>query len=175
MSARRFQPALDAPGAARRFVTETLADLPPEQLQAIALMVSELAANSVRHAKAPFDITIRRSETTVRVEVTDDGPGAPVMRSPRSNESSGRGLHIVDTLADAWGVTEEGAGKTVWLTLSLGAPRRSTAPDSDGRNALPRPAHRLRSPEDGHGPGRSSEGPSAVSPDRVSATHRRAA
>jgi hypothetical protein len=55
----------------------------------------------------------------VRVEVRDTASGQPAMRSPGPEDTSGRGLRIVDMLAARWGVRyASGEGKTVWFTLT---------------------------------------------------------
>ena len=104
--------------AARSFVAEELADLGPG-IDAVVLMVSELATNSIRHSESPFRVTIDRSGNDVCVEVFDDGPGQPVRRAPTIDMPSGRGLQIVEGLAEAWGVRHHDHGKTVWFTVSL--------------------------------------------------------
>jgi anti-sigma regulatory factor (Ser/Thr protein kinase) len=104
--------------AARRFATDTLSGNPASLVEAVELMVSELATNCIRHERTSFHITIRGSTQEVRVEVTDSGSGAPRMRSPGPDEPSGRGLQIVDMLSDSWGVEPElPTGKTVWFTM----------------------------------------------------------
>jgi anti-sigma regulatory factor (Ser/Thr protein kinase) len=105
--------------AARKFVVSLLGPSSEEVRQAAELMVSELATNAVRHVHSDFDVTVRRGNGSVRVEVTDHGGGVPLMRSPGPDEPTGRGLRIVDTFADSWGVESHRAGgKTVWFTLS---------------------------------------------------------
>lgn len=105
--------------AARRFAAEALCGLPSALLEPITLMVSELATNSVQHARTTFEVTIARLHREVRIEVTDDAGGTPEMRSPDPLEPTGRGLQIVDLLSDAWGVEpKDDEGKTVWLTVS---------------------------------------------------------
>ena len=104
--------------AARRFATDTLSRYPASMLDAVELMVSELATNCIRHERTSFHITILRSAQEIRVEVTDSGSGTPTMRSPGPDEPSGRGLQIVDMLSEAWGVEpEHPSGKTVWFTM----------------------------------------------------------
>jgi len=104
--------------AARRFATDTLSGSPASIVEAVELMVSELATNCIRHERTSFHITILGSTQEVRVEVTDSGSGTPTMRSPGPDEPSGRGLQIVDMLSDSWGVEpEHPAGKTVWFTM----------------------------------------------------------
>ncbi|HWF54068.1 MAG TPA: ATP-binding protein [Solirubrobacteraceae bacterium] len=105
-------------GAARRFAADVLRRESPDALEAIVLMVSELATNSVRHAGTGFRLTIHQDPGRVRVEVTDAAGGRPRMRSPGPEEPNGRGLRIVDMLSDRWGVDGDSpAGKTVWFTL----------------------------------------------------------
>ncbi len=116
---RRFPAQATSVAAARRFATGLLAGLPAETLDAVELMVSELATNCVRHAQAAFEMTIAAGGGQVRVEVTDDAGGTPTKRSPGPEEPRGRGLQIVEMFSDAWGVDPgRGAGKTVWFVLS---------------------------------------------------------
>ncbi|MGZ4165593.1 MAG: ATP-binding protein [Solirubrobacteraceae bacterium] len=104
--------------AARRFATDTLAGAPSSVLEAVELMVSELATNCIRHERTSFHITILGSSREIRVEVTDSGTGTPTMRSPGPDEPSGRGLQIVNMLSESWGVEpERPSGKTVWFTV----------------------------------------------------------
>jgi anti-sigma regulatory factor (Ser/Thr protein kinase) len=115
---RKFPPAPESVPAARRFATEALSELDPGALQEVELMVSELATNCVRHAHTAFELTIRSARGRVRIEVTDRAQGTPTMRSPAPDEPTGRGLQIVNMLAEAWGVEcSTRAGKTVWFTV----------------------------------------------------------
>jgi anti-sigma regulatory factor (Ser/Thr protein kinase) len=83
-------------------------------------MVSELATNALRHAETPFSVRVEQVPGTVRVEVADGGEGQPAVRSPEPSEPSGRGLRIVESLSESWGVTAaSGAGKTVWFTVAV--------------------------------------------------------
>jgi anti-sigma regulatory factor (Ser/Thr protein kinase) len=105
--------------AARRFATSVLSGTSADTLEAIELMVSELATNCIRHTDSGFDLTIIRSGRDIRVEATDHAGGTPTMRSPKPTDPSGRGLKIVDMLSDGWGVQAAAAkGKTVWFTIS---------------------------------------------------------
>jgi serine/threonine-protein kinase RsbW len=105
--------------AARRFATNVLRDASTEILEAVELMVSELATNCIRHTDSGFDLTIIRRGPEIRVEATDHAGGTPTMRSPKPTDASGRGLKIIDMLSAGWGVeAESGMGKTVWFTIS---------------------------------------------------------
>ncbi len=104
--------------AARRFAAEVLIDVPDSVLEAVQLMVSELATNSIRHAGTGFHAAIITESELVRVEVTDLGGGTPTVRSPGPTDPRGRGLAIVEMFSNAWGVRYASANdKTVWFDL----------------------------------------------------------
>jgi signal transduction histidine kinase len=110
-----------AVGQARRFVVGELAGVPPRVADDVALMVSELVTNCVRHTVTDFSVSVDTNDREIRVEVTDTGGGVPVVRSPGVSEPSGRGLRIVQELSDSFGITElrDSPGKTVWFVVSL--------------------------------------------------------
>jgi len=106
---------------ARRYVADALEHVPPDTGRTAALLVSELATNAVRHAGGRFAVTVEYTAEDGRlwVGVTDTGPGTPVLRRPPVTAERGRGLQLVGSLADRWGMrrrrgTEE---KTVWFEL----------------------------------------------------------
>jgi anti-sigma regulatory factor (Ser/Thr protein kinase) len=119
--ARRFPCQPESVPHARHFVRDALSAQPPEIVEAAELMTSELATNSVRHARSDFELAILLTPRKIRVEVSDHGQGRPVPRSPTTREQSGRGLQIVLELSDAWGVTPSANGKLVWFALQLHA------------------------------------------------------
>ena len=105
--------------AARRFATSVLSGAAPDTLEAIELMVSELATNCIRHTDSGFDLTIIRTGQDIRVEASDHAGGTPTMGSPAPTDPSGRGLKIIDMLAARWGVRRDTPeGKTVWFTIA---------------------------------------------------------
>ncbi|HXW78464.1 MAG TPA: ATP-binding protein [Acidimicrobiales bacterium] len=116
---RRFTGSLSSVTTARRFVAEALVHVPKPLLEAVELMVSELASNCVMHAEAEFEVCIVRSAGALRVEVTDSGSGEPVLKHPDANDLRGRGLVIVKELADDWGVVRRAGqrGKMVWFAV----------------------------------------------------------
>ncbi|MFJ4686335.1 ATP-binding protein [Streptomyces sp. NPDC088789] len=85
-------------------------------------IVGELAANAATHGRVPdrnFRLTLYVVSDTLRIEVTDTlGDRHPRLTHPRLDHVSGRGLFLVDALADKWGVS---AGpypkKTVWAEV----------------------------------------------------------
>ena len=91
------------------------------------IVVSELVANAIRHARPLADGMIRVhwkvKAGVVEIEVSDGGGPSTPKPAPRSVWApTGRGLRIVRSLAHEWGVTEERNGRTVWA--SLGGPSR---------------------------------------------------
>ncbi len=113
----------------RRLVVEDLQalDVSDQVVDEAEIVVSELAANALRHARALTDGTMRIrwkvKAGVVEVEVSDGGgPTVPRPAPPAVWATSGRGLRIVRSLAHEWGVTEDKSGRTVWA--SLGGPSR---------------------------------------------------
>jgi anti-sigma regulatory factor (Ser/Thr protein kinase) len=117
---------------ARRYVVDAIGSVPAEVEEAVAIVVSELATNCVRHARTDFTVAVERTPTEVRVEVADRGAGVPVVRSPAASEPSGRGLFLVRALSDDWGVgaTDDEPGKGVWFTMRLPEPTGGSVPDA---------------------------------------------
>lgn len=115
-------------GAARRLVrASTVGAVPPELVETAELLVSELVTNAVVHAGTPVEIGVAVLEDrTLMVAVTDGSPHAPVTRDYAETASTGRGLVLLQELADHWGVRVTPSGKSVWFCLSP-APRRPTA------------------------------------------------
>jgi serine/threonine-protein kinase RsbW len=109
--------------AARRFAAHALAGASADTIEAVELMVSELATNCIRHTDSGFELTIARAGRTIRVEATDGAGGNPTMRSPKPTDPTGRGLKIVDMLSSGWGVERrQRQGKTVWFTIAEAEP-----------------------------------------------------
>ena len=124
MSASRvFANTPAAVAGARHFVSGELLDIPRHVADDIAVMVSELATNCVRHTDTDFSVRVEQSSTQIRVEVTDAGDGTPAIRSPAPSDLTGRGLRIVRELADSFGFRPAtgSPGKTVWFVVLLSA------------------------------------------------------
>lgn len=86
----------------------------------VLLLVSEVVTNAVRHAATPFELTIAVDGSQVTVAVVDhDRAHPPKVRDPGPEDTSGRGLRIVEELATSWG-TEPVANdaKRVWFRCS---------------------------------------------------------
>ncbi|ARF73675.1 ATP-binding SpoIIE family protein phosphatase [Streptomyces sp. NPDC012600] len=107
---------------ARQLVRELLHDWKdPEQVDSAVLMVSEMATNVLVHtdgdALMAAEVSGDRGERRLRVEVADASDELPHKRRPGEMASSGRGLVLMEMLADAWGVDPRGEGKSIWFEL----------------------------------------------------------
>jgi anti-sigma regulatory factor (Ser/Thr protein kinase)/anti-anti-sigma regulatory factor len=87
------------------------------------LVVSELAANAIRHAGTEFDVTVAHTGRYLRIAVQDRSPAMPhLLQDPKKSggivpPGSGRGLRIVAGAAAHWGTTRLANGKIVWSLL----------------------------------------------------------
>ncbi|WP_327744379.1 SpoIIE family protein phosphatase [Streptomyces europaeiscabiei] len=120
---------------ARQQVRELLHDWScGDQVDSAVLLVSEMLTNVLVHTDADAlliaEMTGDGGKRRMRVEVTDASDDLPHKRHPGELASSGRGLVLMDVLADAWGVDPRGDGKSIWFELYETAP-----PDgSNGRS-----------------------------------------
>ena len=117
---------------ARRFVRATLVDWKLPSLTDVAeLVVSELASNAVLHARhQSFRLTVRRlDEDQVRVAVIDRSRVEPTVATPDDEDDHGRGLALVDAVAERWGTDPMPWGKRVWADLQAPAPAPAPAPN----------------------------------------------
>lgn len=107
-------------GSARRLVTAALRAWGLGNLaHSGALIVSELAGNAVAHSRSShFRVTVSRPEPNrVRIAVIDKCRTHPAPRTAYENEESGRGLAVVEALADRWDTDALAWGKRVWADL----------------------------------------------------------
>jgi hypothetical protein len=112
-------PSADSPRSARRAVGDALRLLGHDELvDDASLVVSELVANAVIHARTELDLSVEESGTGVRVAVSDGSPLQPHWTPAAATATSGRGLILVQRLCSNWGVTPHGDdGKTVWALI----------------------------------------------------------
>jgi anti-sigma regulatory factor (Ser/Thr protein kinase) len=92
----------------------------PEDVR-VAVVVTELVTNAVVHGHSRPHLTVGCDGDAVVVQVADDGPGRPIVQSVDAVETSGRGLVLVDQMAESWGVAPrpDGPGKVVWARVVL--------------------------------------------------------
>ena len=106
--------------AARAFVERTLEEWDCGHLRdTVKLLTSELVGNVVRHAHTEMLVAVRLASERLTVEVVDESPDLLVQRQPQLDEPSGRGLLMVNSLADRWGVRRRTSGKGVWFEVGL--------------------------------------------------------
>ncbi|MFD4525391.1 ATP-binding protein [Streptomyces sp. NPDC058470] len=112
-------------GRARRWARSRLAGSGIEADEPLAetliLLVSELVTNAVVHTGCSAVLRLSLPDgaevTTVRLEVADSSTRPPIPRHADGEETNGRGLELVDGLADRWGWCPEGAGKRIWVEV----------------------------------------------------------
>ncbi|PWI07234.1 hypothetical protein DIZ27_28635 [Streptomyces sp. NWU339] len=105
--------------------------------ETLVLLVSELVTNAVVHTGCPAVLRlslrdVAAGEATVRLEVADRSSSAPVPRCVGGEATGGRGLALVDGLADRWGWSSDGTGKRIWCELDRGAAVQESAPACGG-------------------------------------------
>ncbi|WP_336323672.1 ATP-binding protein [Streptomyces lavendofoliae] len=102
----------------------TRPEVPYRVAEDAAQLVAELAANAATHGRVAgrsFRLALLVVEGVLRIEVTDTRAGdLPRRRPPSLDAESGRGLLLVEALADRWGAAPGPAPqKTVWAELDL--------------------------------------------------------
>ncbi|MGW6979047.1 SpoIIE family protein phosphatase [Streptomyces sp. NPDC054932] len=94
-----------------------------ERADEIELVADELIVNALMHTDGPAIVTLRvlaGPQRRLRVEVEDRSSALPRRREAGESGVSGRGLMLVDRLADVWGVEPRGSGKCVWCEFVMG-------------------------------------------------------
>ncbi len=113
-----LEPAAPSSGAARRWVSERLRELGLDELgESVTLLTSEVVTNAVLHAATPLTLRMVPEGGGVRVEVRDGSAAPPTRRRHPSTSTVGRGLAMLDSLADEWGWRRDGVGKLVWFRV----------------------------------------------------------
>jgi len=101
----------------------------------VQLLCSELVGNAVRHGGQRVALALALGRAQLTVEVSDGSCVVPERREVAGQES-GRGLTIIDVLADRWGVRSYADGKTVWATMTVPqVPAQRRAGSAEGRRA----------------------------------------
>ncbi|MEU6341932.1 ATP-binding SpoIIE family protein phosphatase [Streptomyces sp. NPDC046977] len=104
-----------AVSVARRHVTGKLSVWGlDEAATTMALIVSELVTNAIRHAQPPVCLRLIRCYAGLTCEVTDGSTTSPHLRRARTLDEGGRGLFIVAQLTQRWGTRHHPRGKTIW-------------------------------------------------------------
>jgi anti-sigma regulatory factor (Ser/Thr protein kinase) len=113
-------PVASSVTAARHLLLELLRawDVPQDREDA-ALLVTELVANVVDHVGGEANVTLEltASEAWLRISVADGSSIQPVVQELSSDRPRGRGLRLIQVVADRWGSEEHAGGKRVWFEL----------------------------------------------------------
>jgi len=119
------------PAARRQVQAAIRAWAVPADPADVALLTSELVTNAVRHAAGQVvTLVVSCSRGQVRVDVHDTSCVLPETADVPADAESGRGLHLVASLAQEWGFYRTPAGKAVYFTLAFGP---DPAPGVGGR------------------------------------------
>lgn len=116
---RTFPRHIRVAPTARQFVRQAAAGHPAAQ--DAVLLAAELIANSVVHAldATTVTITVAVSEAFIRVDVRDDGAfGIPHMRLGDPEAEDGRGLLLINQLAQRWGFIRDPTGSCCWAEIA---------------------------------------------------------
>jgi anti-sigma regulatory factor (Ser/Thr protein kinase) len=121
-----LRPVAGSPAHARGFVSDTCEGWRIGRIAKIAsLVASELVTNAVVHARTPLAISLRLAGVRLHVAVRDGDP-RPMQRPPAGEGEQpvdhGRGLLILDAMADEWGCHPTADGKVVWAAIGLTRP-----------------------------------------------------
>lgn len=96
-------------------------ELLEDTVEAALLLASEVVTNAVVHGDGMVQLAVRRvNGASLRVEVSDDGGGMPLIGAQRADAESGRGMAMVEMLSTRWGtdLAVGPLGKTVWFELT---------------------------------------------------------
>jgi anti-sigma regulatory factor (Ser/Thr protein kinase) len=141
-------PRAESPRRARTFLRARLREWgwgPDDTAAGLAdqgqLVLTELVTNALRHGRGAMTVEIEVHHDRLVLRVSDPlryaGPLSPRQVEPASQ--SGRGLTIIDSLSQAWGVREEKSGKTVWAQLAVPPASRLANVCRSGRGPRKRP------------------------------------
>jgi anti-sigma regulatory factor (Ser/Thr protein kinase) len=93
----------------------------PELVDDALLVITELVENVVQHTGDGGELTMRRHDDALRIEVADTSPNSPQVYGPDPKRIRGRGLLVVAAISRQWGTRAHDDGKVVWADLPLNA------------------------------------------------------
>lgn len=116
--ALELEPRLDTSAVARRHVRSRLLAWGLDDLvDPVLLLTSEVVTNALLHSGTGLALTVARDGVGVRVEVADGSGVPPVQRDHSTSASTGRGVQLLEAIADDWGWTATSTGKLVWFRI----------------------------------------------------------
>lgn len=116
-----FDNDLRTPARARALVREALSSWGiAAAIDTTALLVSELVTNAVKYGRGTITVSLELTGSLLRVAVRDaDAEHLPSPREARPDDTGGRGVGLVQALAEDWGWSVEEATKTVWAEIRV--------------------------------------------------------
>jgi anti-sigma regulatory factor (Ser/Thr protein kinase) len=114
---RRFSPGPEAVASVRAFVREAIKGVDEEVAYDVELLASEVATNVVEHARTDYEVHIFHDRGAIRVEIADESSVIPAVKALAVDADRGRGLLLLEHVADAWGAQESQEGKIVWFEV----------------------------------------------------------
>lgn len=115
----QVMPEAESVKEVRRFVEQCCADWGITSATDVAvLLASELATNAVRYARTPVVVWLGHRPDRLVLSVEDASHESATALHPGALEEGGRGLELVDALAERWGELEVPTGKRVWAEIA---------------------------------------------------------
>jgi anti-sigma regulatory factor (Ser/Thr protein kinase) len=126
---------------ARRFIQARAAawSFPAPAGEQLVLIGSELVTNAVLHARTELTLTLERRGGRVRISVKDRSQAPATLRHYRADALTGRGLGVVATLSDSWGISAAADGKVVWAELAANGDHEAAGPRPPDLRQAPSP------------------------------------
>jgi CheY-like chemotaxis protein/anti-sigma regulatory factor (Ser/Thr protein kinase) len=114
----RFEPVASSVPEAREFVRGLLRDWGADHMfDEASLIVTELAANAVLHARSTYEVRLTHRDGVLRIEVADEDPGTPEPQPFSAVAETGRGIVLVAAVSASWGIDARPDGKVTWAEL----------------------------------------------------------
>lgn len=113
-------PTAESALAARHVLLELMrAWAAPHDHEDAALLITELVTNVVDHVAGEAELTVEisASDDWLRIAVVDGSAVRPVVRELSTDHPRGRGMRMIQQIADRWGADEHLEGKRVWCEL----------------------------------------------------------
>jgi len=105
-------------GSARRLLQDAMSRSGADRyIDGAVVVLSEIVTNALVHAGTDVTVRVWSSREGARVEVEDSGTHLPVRRRYAETAGTGRGMQLVEELADRWGVQRRTVGKAVWFEV----------------------------------------------------------
>lgn len=121
---RIFRPGFESAREARRFACDAARSFGlsdgAEDLDRIEMLVGEMAVNAVLHGRTDYSVAVSAPRAgVIRIELSDGNVELPRRKASTGEDilMHGRGLSLIDALADRWGVMSRSDGKCVWAEI----------------------------------------------------------